>query len=279
MKTFFHGGTGPIRILSVATALVTGVAFGANLGTAVAATSPQGSTVSQTGSPLLSALPSGVPDEVQETLTKLERNSRSLEEDFDRGESGLTQRLTESARSSIASGVVETHLPAGAKFDAQAAVTYIPKSDNGLVTLRLPVAGGGLAAVSALGVTFDVDTGSVVSTSEMLFSSREDNSAQATVWNNGELSLNKVVSAEGTVREADFTPPTNVVAAADGFWGRLNNCLASLGIGWALVTAITVACSAACVVTAGTGCMLCIIAAAGVTNANIAGCVAEASQG
>ena len=220
-----------------------------------------------------------VPAEVHATLDQLEKSSQAFSARFDQGDQNLTGQLIDRAHQSIASGALRVHLPNGARFDTESATSYRPKGGGGPSILRLPLAGANLARASVLGITFDPDTGATISTTEMLIAAAADNSAQVSVWNNGELALNKIVSAEGQIRESDIAPPANFAAAADGFWTRLNNCLASLGIGWAVVTAIAIACSAACVVSAGTGCVLCILAAAGITNANIAGCVAEASQG
>ncbi|MEV6236870.1 hypothetical protein [Lentzea sp. NPDC051838] len=258
MKSLFHH-RGLCRALSVAIALATGVAFGTAGATAKTA-------------------PADVPGEVSATMEKLDRSSQVFAEEFDQAGAGLAAELTGRARQAIASGQVRAHLPNGARFDAESATAYTSKG-GGPSILRLPLAGPSLARPSVLGVTFDPGSGAVLFTTEMLITGAADNSAHVTVWNNGELALNKITTADGQVRESDAAPPVAFAAASDGFWSRLNDCLASLGIGWAVVTAIAVACSAACVVSAGTGCLLCILAAAGITNANIAGCVAEASQG
>ncbi|SES03510.1 hypothetical protein SAMN05216188_12022 [Lentzea xinjiangensis] len=225
------------------------------------------------------SLPGDVPGEVKATLGKLEKSSQVFSETFSKGDLSLTERLTEHVRRAVESGTITTHLPSGAKFDVASATAYTPKNGDGPSILRLPLAGTNLARASVLGVTFDSRTGAVVATTEMVISGAENNSAHVTVWNNGVLSLNKIASSDGQVRDTGVVPATTLSAASDGFWERLNDCLAGLGIPWAVVTAIAVACSAACVISAGTGCLLCILAAAGVTQANIAGCVAEASQG
>lgn len=279
MKSFFFNCRRSHRALVIVTTLLTGVVSGATFDTASAAPLVHGIPVSQDGQSTVTSLPRDIPDGVKGTFEKLEKSSVALKSKFDKGDASLTRNLTEKARLSIAAGALTTHLPNGAEFNTESATTYIPKDGGGPTILRLPLVGGNLAKPSVLGVMVDPKTDSVVFTTEMLISALDSNSVQVTVWNDGKLSLNKIASAEGQVRDAGVAPSVNIAAAADGFWGRLNDCLAGLGIGWAAVTAISVACSVACVVTAGTGCALCIIAAAGVTNANIAGCIAQASQG
>ncbi|MET8761522.1 hypothetical protein [Lentzea sp. NPDC004782] len=266
-------------ITAAATALMTAVAFGTAAANASTAPATHEATAAQAMRSAVMPLAGNVPTEVTAALDKLEKSSQAFAQNFDKGSPSLTAVLLDKARASIGSGGVTTHLPNGAKFDVASATTYKAKSGNGPTILRLPLAGTNVAKASVLGITFNATTGAVISTSEMLIVGRENNSAQVTVWQDGVLSLNKITSAEGQVSDAGTASPTNSVAASDGFWSRLNNCLASLGIGWAVLSAITVACSFACVISAGTGCLLCILAAAGVTNANIAGCVAEASQG
>lgn len=266
-------------ITATAIALMTFVAFGTAAANASTAPATPEATAAQAMQSAVTPLPGNVPSEVTAALDKLEKSSQTFAQKYDKGDPSLTGVLLEKARASMGSGGVTTHLPSGAKFDVASATTYKTKSGGGQTILRLPLAGANLAKASVLGITFNPTTGAVISTSEMLIVGRENNSAQVTVWQDGVLSLNKIASEEGQVREANTVSPGNLVAASDGFWSRLNDCLAGLGIGWAVVTAITIACSVACVISAGTGCLLCILAAAGVTNANIAGCVAQASQG
>lgn len=262
------------------TVLVSAIGFGTAAGSAGAApVVPAATSVSQDVQSAMMPLSGDVPTEVEAALDKLQKSSDTFAAKFDKGDVNLTQSLLEQARLSMESGGVTTHLPVGAKFDVASATAFKTKSGDGPSILRLPLAGANLAKASVLGITFNPDNGAVISTSEMLISGKENNSAQVSVWTDGRLSLNKIASAEGEIRDADTALPANLAAAADGFWSRLNDCLASLGIGWAVVAAISVACSIACVASAGTGCLLCILAAAGVTNANIAGCVAQASQG
>jgi hypothetical protein len=57
-------------------------------------------------------------------------------------------------------------------------------------------------------------------------------------------------------------------------WKRLNNCLNSIGISWAVIAILGVACGAACATMVL--CAPCLAAAAGFTTGTIAKCVSNA---
>ncbi len=57
-------------------------------------------------------------------------------------------------------------------------------------------------------------------------------------------------------------------------WKKLNSCLNSIGISWAILAVISVACSAACATMVA--CAPCIAAMAGFTGGTITGCVKRA---
>jgi hypothetical protein len=82
------------------------------------------------------------------------------------------------------------------------------------------------------------------------------------VWNNGKLAADQVFD-EGQVHP-EFS------------WEVLNSCLSNAGIAWATVALISVVCAAACVGTAGAGCVICIAALSGDTGGIIGACVERA---
>ncbi|WP_263119598.1 hypothetical protein [Cellulomonas sp. RIT-PI-Y] len=57
-------------------------------------------------------------------------------------------------------------------------------------------------------------------------------------------------------------------------WKKLNNCLNQIGINWAVLAVISVACSAACATMVA--CAPCIAVAAGWTGGSIGACVKHA---
>ena len=87
------------------------------------------------------------------------------------------------------------------------------------------------------------------------------------VWNNGELQADrKVVNSK---------PEVNTYGVN---WTTLNDCLNSIGINWAVLAVISVACAVACAGTAGTACIVCISGQAGWTGGSIGACVKNAWQ-
>ena len=55
-------------------------------------------------------------------------------------------------------------------------------------------------------------------------------------------------------------------------WNGFNDCLASAGIAAWAITGLSVVCGAACIATAGSGCILCIAAAGGLTSGKALEC-------
>lgn len=85
-------------------------------------------------------------------------------------------------------------------------------------------------------------------------------------WSNGLL-----------VIDTALTNPVGRVSRAGFNWSKFNNCLTSAGIpAWA-ITAISIACTAACAGTAGVGCIVCASAAAAVAGGTISYCMDKAS--
>ncbi len=115
--------------------------------------------------------------------------------------------------------------------------------------------------MSGVTVFFD-QQGSHVNTVETLFSQPSAGAHRLQVWSNGKLVADQVFD-EGQVRP-QFS------------WDVLNSCLSNAGIAWATVALISVVCSAACVGTAGAGCVVCIAALAGDTGGTIGFCVGRA---
>ncbi len=96
-----------------------------------------------------------------------------------------------------------------------------------------------------------------------------DNKVQVRLWNDGKLSVDKTIvnpdaGSKGEIRPMGMN------------WGKLNQCLNSIGINWAVLAVISVACGWACALTAGAGCIYCLSAATGWTGGSISGCIYRA---
>jgi hypothetical protein len=102
--------------------------------------------------------------------------------------------------------------------------------------------------------------------SEMVLTPRSAESGRLQTWTNGVSGVDRLVeAAEPTVRSS--------------WWSRFSSCLNSAGVAAWAITALSIACSAACVVTAGVGCIACLTAASAVTSGTISFCAGKASRG
>ena len=156
-----------------------------------------------------------------------------------------------------------------------------------LRVLRIPAAEDqGVIAPSSLSIFVDAD-GNRVSVVETAFYAYSDYSGLAQIYTDGELTFNQVVvdeNAPASVRDSVSTsgPEAAAAKAPNGYvkgdwWGNLNKCLSSAGIaGWA-ITALAIACSVACVGTAGVACVPCLVGLTGGAAGTISYCVRDAS--
>lgn len=117
-------------------------------------------------------------------------------------------------------------------------------------------------------ILFMRENGKLV-TQEVYGEMLSDNKVQVRLWNDGKLSANKTVvnfdtRSKGTIEPLGMN------------WGKLNRCLNRIGINWAVLAVISVACGWACALTVGAGCIYCLSAATGWTGGSISSCVHRA---
>jgi len=130
--------------------------------------------------------------------------------------------------------------------------------------LRIPFAeDAGVLTESS--VTAVLDSGHVRTWSELVLTPKSADSGRLQTWINGMAGLDRDVTAAPTVRST--------------WWSRFSSCLNSAGVAAWAITALTIACSAACLVTAGVGCIACITAAGAATSGTISFCAGKASRG
>lgn len=134
----------------------------------------------------------------------------------------------------------------------------VSRLEDGTTLVVFPLTGGALTQ-SALTVSFVPAGGTHVF--EILL--REINSTSGSVqyWANGKKVVDRVVDSS--------------MPSTQG-WSQFLSCMNSMGVASWIVTAISIACSAICVVTVGTGCVACIAAAAGAASGAVAYCVKNA---
>jgi hypothetical protein len=139
----------------------------------------------------------------------------------------------------------------------------------GIYFVTVPLLGTDIPELTKVVFSHDNGTTTVV---EMSARFSDVAHAQLDVWQNG-AHTDAITAENPELMEADGS------VAQVGWWDRLNSCLSSAGIHWAVITLVSAACAAACVVTAGTACLLCISAVIGGSSGTIAGCIQQASRG
>jgi hypothetical protein len=134
----------------------------------------------------------------------------------------------------------------------------VSRLEDGTTLVVFPLTGGQLTH-SALTVSFSPAGDAHVF--EMLLREISSTSGSVEYWVDGKKAVDQVVDSS--------MPSTKG-------WSQFVSCLNSSGVAAWLVTAISIACSAICVVTAGTACVACIAAAAGATSGAIGYCIKNA---
>ncbi len=159
-----------------------------------------------------------------------------------------------------------THLRAGDTLDfASQQVKVIP---DGSYVVSVPIAGPTVAHGSAVAVTLDssfAPTGII----ENQLHTISDNSGQVQSWVDGTSIYDQVVTAEND-------QGTGGTAERGINWGKLNSCLASLGIPAWIAAGLSNICAIACAFTAGAGCVICIAGVIGFSGGAVTACVQRA---
>ncbi|MBO1515000.1 hypothetical protein [Metabacillus bambusae] len=115
------------------------------------------------------------------------------------------------------------------------------------------------------GVSFVIDeNNSVASVNEIYVKLLDEESAELRLFTNGEEVISEILE------KPDVMPQWS--------WSVLNNCLASQGISWTVIAVVGVVCGGICLVTAGAGCVWCIMVEASATGSVAAMCVKKAAE-
>ena len=150
----------------------------------------------------------------------------------------------------------------GLRLDVEAARAF--ETPEGTV-LRIPF-DSRTGVLPHSNVSAVVEGSEVLGWSEMVLTPRSAESGRVQTWVNGAPEVDRIVEApRPTVRSS--------------WWSRFSSCLNSAGVAAWVITALSIACSAACVVTAGVGCIACLTAASAVTSGTISFCAGKASRG
>lgn len=180
----------------------------------------------------------------------------------------LGQQLSSQRADSLAAAADLTSVSkSGEQIDTSSAQAW--ELDDGNVYVNYSFEGD-IEGVSNIGAVVSPD-GEVLATAEIVMKAETEDSGHVEAWNNGKKTADQDVSS-------DDAASGELTAQEGGFWSKLNDCLSSAGISSWVVAGISVACGAACVGTAGLGCVACIAAAAGVTGGTAGYCIDQAQK-
>jgi hypothetical protein len=172
-------------------------------------------------------------------------------------------RFVAQARSAIVR--TGTHLAGGDALSYRTA--KVLRFHGGITVVTVPITTTALTG-SGVAVQFDKVGSPVAVTEVQLHLRTAGNVVRAQVWNDGTLVLDSTASTAAPA-------PTGVHTDAFFDWGKLGNCLASAGYGWATVAILSAACAWACVTLVL--CIPCLVALTAATSGTIGYCVAYAS--
>jgi len=114
-------------------------------------------------------------------------------------------------------------------------------------------------------------TGTLENTVQINLAQATETTGTVSVFVNGDLQKEEFVEV-GAQTTNPSSPSERMVTPYGMNWGALSDCLNSQGIASWAVAALSLACSAGCLVTLGTACLICISAATGATVGVIQGC-------
>lgn len=197
-------------------------------------------------------------------------------QELDRPSRGKERKSIRAVAKAIRSGEVTVHLGDN-QLDfngARAALT-----DDGGIIATVPITGSVVEPSNVSVITNARGTIRRVIETQYLPLDRVDSlpsAGRVTMWVDGRLTTDRMVDDAGNEWDPAADPITRSGAdTVELVWSfsKFKKCLNRQGVSAWVVAAISVACSAICVGTAGTACAICIAAAGSVTATTITYCI------
>lgn len=152
---------------------------------------------------------------------------------------------------------------------------------NGISLLKLPASDGqGVEEQTSISAFFDA-SGKLVGLTEFAFRAFSENSGSVKVWSDDQLLVDQVVTAP-TSEIAEVATRSDASGAQPqayqrgDWWGNFSQCMSNAGVAAWVITGLSIACSAVCVVTVGIGCPLCLGAASAGFGGTVGFCIQQA---
>lgn len=140
----------------------------------------------------------------------------------------------------------------------------VSEASDGSMVVSVPLIGTNTPEVTKVSYIQANGSWSIM---ELSVQQNTEDRASLKMWMDGNL-----------VRDQMLTPPAEDLNYGMN-WGRLKRCLVEdAGLNWVILSSLATICSVACLVTAGTGCILCVAGVAGFNGGTIAACVRRSWQ-
>ncbi|MCV2393907.1 hypothetical protein OEB99_06280 [Actinotalea sp. M2MS4P-6] len=210
-----------------------------------------------------------------ESILVTNESVRATAEEVARASASLTKMADAPSRAAVATALRDGYVSqSGLKVDVDSATAY--QGSGGQRVVNIPLVGTNLPEVSKIAF---ISQGRETTVVEIAAEMVSENSVAVAIWQDGVPIHSELVTAQN---QSSLTGP----AVGNGFtvqdasfsWSKLNSCLSSAGISWAIITVIGIVCAAVCAGTAGAACAPCIASAAGFTGGTISYCVWKASH-
>ncbi|MBD5382582.1 hypothetical protein ACR8AL_14840 [Clavibacter sepedonicus] len=115
-----------------------------------------------------------------------------------------------------------------------------------------------------------------------MFKATSPTSGTVHVWVGDKTLLNQQVSAPEDRVSVPLASQGGAISPMDyqrgDWWGNFNECLSNAGIAAWVITGISIACAAICVVTFGAGCLVCLGAASAGFSGTVTFCIGMANH-
>lgn len=187
--------------------------------------------------------------------------ANSQYEDFD--EVTDSNKLNEILPGAKKAAIQDTKIESTESIDFESVT--VKETPQGTYVVNFPIDTEHETDIASTTVFLD-ELGKAETTYQISLYQIDSTSGRVQTYAGGEKTLDKVVT-EPESNPNQIQPQTILD------WGKVNQCLNNAGVASWAVAGLSVICSAACIATAGLGCIGCIAAAATVTGATAGSCV------
>ncbi len=151
-------------------------------------------------------------------------------------------------------------------------LSFYEIQDSSIVTVSIPIKSPDHHKISNVAVHIDKDTKELVAYTELELKRSEQNTFQLVTYINGELKVNEVYSETFMTAEEYKEKNSQVIRPYGIDWGGVADCL---DMPKSVLLNVAYICGAACVITLGTACVVCVAVAVGAGSGAVSACISD----